>query len=276
MNSTFTTTDGCRLAYEAHGFDGSRGADDEKPAVVFLNGTTQTALMWRPQAVFLKNDFQVLCYDGRAQGKSDPGNRSLSLDLHVQDLSALLARLQIGRAHLVGLSHGAQVALAFAARHPEKAERLILCGIGDEPGSRARAIVRSWLEILDRSGLPAMAWAALPVILGESYLRANEMLLPKMVDALVTRNRKASLHAHLTALLAYPPPSDSAIRIAHRCQVISGSEDLLTAPAAAKQLARLTGGAWKQFQRAGHSLPVEAAERFNRLCRRFLAEPSAA
>ncbi len=265
----FTTTDGCRLYHEIHGID------DSNPVVVFLNGTTQSALQWRPQALFLKNDFRVVCYDARAQGKSDLGDRALSLDLHVDDLCSLLAFLQIDNAHLVGLSHGARVALAFAARYSEKTARLILCSVGAEAGARTRAIIRSWRAILAESNLKAMAWAALPVIMGEIYLRANERILPKMVDALVARNRKQSLLAHLEALLTYPSPAVTAKKISRPTLVISGSEDMLNPPETAKQLAKITAGEHQAFEKIGHSLPVEATGRFNRACRGFLTQHSA-
>jgi len=271
MKSSFTAADGCRLHYETYGLQGMRRSEASRSAVIFLSGTTQTALQWRPQALFFRDQFPVVCYDGRAQGKSDPGSRKLSLDLHVEDLYCLLAFLRVGRAHLVGLSHGAQVALAFAASHPEKTARLVLCGVGAEPGPRTRAVVRSWMEILDINGLSAMAWAALPVILGETYLRANERLLPKMVSALVARNRKDSLLAHFAALLTYPPPSDNAKRISRPCLVISGSDDLLNPPASARRLARMIAADYEQFEQVGHSVPVEAAGRFNRTCHRFLS-----
>ena len=271
----FTTADSCRLHYQTHGISGSYSSDPNRPAVVFLNGTTQTALQWRPQALYFKTDFRVVCYDGRAQGKSDRGDRSLSLDLHVDDLSALLAFLQIEKANLVGLSHGGQVALAFSVRHPEKTARLVLCGVGSEPGSRTRAIVRSWMEILATGGLEAMAWAAMPVILGSKYLEENEMILSKMVAALVARNRKESLSAHIEAMLAYPPPAVNAISNSRPCLVVSGSHDLLSPPGAARQLARITKGGYQEFENTGHNVPLEAADRFNRMCRRFLTEPAA-
>ena len=274
----FTTTDGCRLYHETHGFhrhQGPQRMDIDQPVVVFLNGTTQTALQWRPQVLDMLPDFPIICYDGRAQGKSEPGTRALTLDLHVEDLFSLLSYLGIQKAHLVGLSHGARVALAFAARHIEKTDRLVLCGIGADTGYRSRAIVRSWHEILNTGGLEAMAWAALPVILGESYLKENEKLLPKMVAALVARNRKESLLAHFAALLSYPPLFETASRLDQPCLVISGSDDLLSGPGPAKRLAQIIEADYEQFEKTGHNVPVEAAKRFNRVCRRFLTKPSA-
>ena len=273
----FTTTDGCRLYYETHGFHRHQEPqrfDADHPAVVFLNGTTQTALQWRPQVLDLQPDFPIVCYDGRAQGKSEPGIRTLTLDLHVEDLLSLLSYLDIQKTHLVGLSHGARVALAFATRHLAITDRLILCGIGADPGYRTRLIVRSWNAVLTAGGLEALAWAALPVILGESFLKENEKILPKMVAALVARNRKESLLAHFTALLSYPPLTETASRLGRPCLVVSGSEDLLYTPGSAKRLAEIIEADYERFEKTGHNVPVEAAKRFNRLCRRFLTTTS--
>ena len=273
----FTTTDGCRLYYETHGLQRHQEPqrfDSDHSTVVFLNGTTQTALQWRPQVLDLQPDFPIVCYDGRAQGKSEPGTRTLTLDLHVEDLLSLLSYLGVQKAHLVGLSHGARVALAFAARHMEKTDRLILCGIGADPGYRTRLIVRSWQEVLAAGGLEALAWAALPVILGESYLKENEMILSKMVAALVARNRKESLLAHFAALVSYPPLTETARRLGRPCLVVSGSEDLLCTPGSARRLAEIIEADYEQFEKTGHNVPVEAAKHFNRLCRRFLTTTS--
>ena len=54
-------------------------------------------------------------YDARAQGRSDLGERELSLERHAEDFAALLKHLEVEKVHLVGLSHGAKVALAYAA-----------------------------------------------------------------------------------------------------------------------------------------------------------------
>lgn len=55
------------------------------------------------------------------------GARAVSSEDQADALAALLDALGIARAHaFVGSSYGAMVALAFAARHPQRAERLVL------------------------------------------------------------------------------------------------------------------------------------------------------
>jgi pimeloyl-ACP methyl ester carboxylesterase len=195
----FKTKDGCRLFYETF------GVEPLKPAVVFLNGTTQTTVHWRPQALYFKKEYHILLYDARAQGKSEVGQSPLTLDSHVDDLFSLLVHIGLEKALLVGLSHGAHVALAMAAKNPAQVDRLVLCSMAAEPSARARTALQSWGKILRADGLEAMARAALPTIFGEAYLAENRRILDKMVTAFATRNRADALLAHLDALTRYPP-----------------------------------------------------------------------
>jgi len=236
----FTTSDNCRLYYETHGLDA------ERPAIVFLNGTTQTTVHWRPQVLQFRGGFRILLYDGRAQGRSELGPTKLSLERHCRDLNELMGHLKLDRAHLVGLSHGAQVALALAAENPQKVEGLLICGLGHEPSPRARAVVRCWLEVVRRGGEQCLAWTMLPMILGEKFLSEKRAVLEKMAEAVAARNHSEALAAHFEALLAYPPPAHLAPAVRSKGLVVSGSEDLLVRP------------------------PAEEAEGFNRALSRLL------
>jgi len=261
--SYFTTSDGCKIYYETHGFE------PEKPVMVFLNGTTQTTLHWRPQALFFKEHFSVILYDARAQGKCALGDQQLSLELHAGDLASLLHELHVAKAHLVGLSHGALVALAMTSQMPEKVDRLVLCSIGAEPSPKTRTIVRSWLEILKIGGLEAMAWAAMPSIFGEKYLKENEKILNKMVDAVVRRNRKDDLMAHFETMLTYPSPSRYAKKPRHPCLVICGSDDSMVGADRAKRLAELYQANYAEIKQAGHTIQIEAPSLFNQMVQEF-------
>jgi 3-oxoadipate enol-lactonase len=261
----FTTQDGCRIYYETQGLESSR------PVVVLLNGTMQTTVYWKRHAVALKERFRVLLYDARAQGQSDLGEGELSLEGHAADLAALLKHLGVEKAHLVGLSHGARVALAHAANSPDHIDRLVLCSVSAKNSCRARLVVRSWLQILKSSGLEAMAWAALPVVFGENFLRHKESMLDSIVRAIVERNRKEALIAQLEAMTAYPPLSRIARNGNIPSLVISASDDPLVTEEGALQLAVLCGGRHEQIIGIGHSIPTEAPEWFDKTVMEFLS-----
>jgi 3-oxoadipate enol-lactonase len=261
----FHTSDGSRLYYEAY------GTDAIQPAIVFLNGTTQTTLHWRPQAHFFRNEYGVVLYDARSQGRSHPGTAPFGLDRHVRDLTALLDHLKLPSVHLVGLSHGAHVALAAAARQDRRVRRVVLCGIGAHPTARMQAILASWIAILKSGGLEAMAWAALPMILGEAYLHQNRRMRSKLVAAVVKRNRKDWLLAHLEAMSTYPSPADAAVSLSDPCLTIAGEQDPMISVAEVKKLAELCRGTHAVIPEAGHTLPIEVPALFNQLVSDFLS-----
>ncbi|MGD2269395.1 MAG: alpha/beta hydrolase [Desulfobacterales bacterium] len=260
----FITSDGCKVYYKTYDFSSS------KPTMVFLNGTAQTAIYWEAHRKIFIDHFRLLLYDARAQGRSDLGQQSLSLESHTADLAALLDHLAVGEANLVGLSHGAHVALAFAARNRQRVKRLILCSLGAKPSKQSRVVVRCWLETLRLGGLEAMAWAALPTVFAEKYLVRNKGILSEIVKAIAARNQKEALTAHLKALRQYPPAVRLVKEHSPPALVISGSKDPLVSRKSARALAEKIHAFHKEVSDAGHSVPQEAPRLFNDIVLEFL------
>jgi pimeloyl-ACP methyl ester carboxylesterase len=207
--------------------------------------------------------FRLLLYDARAQGKSEPGRQKLSLESHAADLAALLDHLAVGEVNLVGLSHGAHLALAFTANHRQRVNRLVLCSLGAKPSEQSRVVVRCWLEILRLGGLRAMAWATLPIVFSEQYMVQNKRILAEIVNAIAARNDQDALMAHLKALRQYPPPVRSVKEHSPPALVISGSKDPLVSKESAQALAGKIHALYKEVSGAGHSVPQEAPQLFN-------------
>jgi 3-oxoadipate enol-lactonase len=261
----FTTPDGCKIFYRSY------RVDRLKPVIVFLNGTTQTTLYWGNQVPVFSKDYGLLFYDARGQGQSDLGAVPLSLGLHVSDLKNLLDHLAVDRVHLVGISHGARVALEFAIEFPARVYRLVLCSTSAQNSDRCRAIVRSWLEILKLSGVEAMAWAAVPAVFGSRFLKDHQKIIAKIVAAVVIRNSRDALISQLDAVLNYPAPARIPVDFHPAILIISGSQDLLVEPDDAQQLAHRCRGRHETIDGIGHSIPAEAPEIFQKLVLEFFA-----
>ena len=262
----FRTRDGCSLYYETIGFDLAR------PVVVFLNGTLQTTMYWKVIAASLKPEFRSLLYDARGQGESELGALPLSLDLHLEDLLALLDHLGTGPANLVGLSHGALLGYAMAKHKPAKVSRLVMCSIGVRTPIRARLIVRSWLPIVETGGLEPMVKAVVPHVFGKAYLAQNSKNLDRVTKTIVRRNRRTSLVAHLSAMTAYPRLSALLKKLELPMLVLCGSDDPLVRVDGAVEVAEKSGGRCLIVKDAGHSIPVEAPKEFLKTLQQFLAD----
>lgn len=244
----------------------------DRPTVVFLNGMSQSTLHWKSQARAFQSKFQVLCYDARGQGDSKIGEQDFTLQLHADDLAELLDLLSIERVHLVGFSHGARVALKFAADFPERSLSLVCCSASAKSSALARTIVRSWSEVLDRGGLSAMSWAALPAILGETFLRDNEHLLNGVIKASEQRNNPEGVKRLLRGMQEYPDLSELAELVRCSSLVISAENDPLVTLEGAQELAEILDGRHIEVKESGHTVPIEVPERFREIVLEFLAE----
>ncbi len=76
----------------------------------------------------LGRDRPFLRYDMRGCGLSDREVTDLSLAARVADLATVIDAAGHERVHMLGLSGGAAVAIAYAVAHPERVERLVLYG----------------------------------------------------------------------------------------------------------------------------------------------------
>ncbi|MEN4475818.1 3-oxoadipate enol-lactonase [Mycolicibacterium cosmeticum] len=96
------------------------------PAVVLSNSLGSVHRMWDAQLADLERHFTVVRYDTRGHGQSPVPAGPYSIDDLTDDLVALLDRLQIERAHVVGLSLGGMTAMRLAARNPDRVDRMVL------------------------------------------------------------------------------------------------------------------------------------------------------
>jgi pimeloyl-ACP methyl ester carboxylesterase/DNA-binding winged helix-turn-helix (wHTH) protein len=84
--------------------------------------------VWRHWLVGLSEHHTLVRYDERGCGLSDHDVDEYSLDVWVEDLETVVDDVGLDRFPLLGVSQGGAVAVAYAARHPERVSRLVLFG----------------------------------------------------------------------------------------------------------------------------------------------------
>lgn len=72
--------------------------------------------------------FRFVTYDSRGCGLSERRVADISLDAWVRDLETVVDSQGLQTFPLLGISQGAAIAVAYAARHPERVSQLILMG----------------------------------------------------------------------------------------------------------------------------------------------------
>lgn len=110
--------DGVRIRYLDNGGTG--------PVVICLHGTSMTAHAWGHFAASLRDGWRVIAVDMRGHGASDRPPSTYSIAEMAGDIASLAERLNLTGITLVGSSVGNQVAVSFAAAHPERIAGLIL------------------------------------------------------------------------------------------------------------------------------------------------------
>ena len=119
------TRDGVRIAYASHG--------SGPPLLVVSCWLSHlqhdwTSPVWRHFLEDLGAFTTLYRYDERGFGLSDWSVEDFSLDARVADLEMLVDDIGLGKVSLLGMSGGAPVAMEYAARHPNRVDRLILYG----------------------------------------------------------------------------------------------------------------------------------------------------
>jgi 3-oxoadipate enol-lactonase len=264
----FITANGVRLYYEWHG-------DDHAPVLVLNNGILMNAAAsWKPQTAAFAASFRVLQYDCRGQGQSDHTPTPYSMALHAADLDALLTALDVGDAHILGISYGGEVAQAFALTYPARTRSLVLAATVSEVRPALRLVVDGWR----RAALPGDSDLFFSVTVPWSFSSTFIARYPALVAN--ARERYAALDLPAIARL-----SDAFFGVDFTARletltvpscVIVGDADCLKGPEYAQTIhEHLRGSELHVLPGVGHAATWEAPEAFNRLVLQFLARVSA-
>lgn len=118
---TFKTQDIQAQDATLHVVTGGQG-----PAVVLIHGFGDTGDMWSPLAAELAKTHTVVIPDLRGMGLSSHPSGGYDKWNQAADIRAVLTKLGIDHASIVGHDIGTMVAYAYAARYPDKTDRLVV------------------------------------------------------------------------------------------------------------------------------------------------------
>jgi pimeloyl-ACP methyl ester carboxylesterase len=118
--STFLEIEGLRFHVRESG-------PKHAPTVLMLHGFGSSLHTWEPWSVSLSEDYRTVRYDLPGFGLTEPDpTGDYSDERSMQLLAALMDKLSIAQATLVGHSMGGKLAWMFAAKYPERVSKLIL------------------------------------------------------------------------------------------------------------------------------------------------------
>lgn len=251
--------------------------DGEGPPLVLLNGGMMTIAAWEPIAARLRERHTVLRFDFRGQALAPValGDEPRTLDEHVDDVEALLDAVGWDTAHFVGVSFGAEVALALLARAPERFRSLVVITAMDretEEFRRQRQQMDEIVgEILDGASRDRFFETFIERVYSEPYLEAE-------AETFAARRGQfdrlpPTWFLGVAHLLAALENFDVAPKRPPECPTLAilAADDRVMAEERALALARALDAEVVTHPTAGHGLVAEDSDFVAEHCLRFLA-----
>lgn len=247
--------------------------------VVLLNGGMMSGFAWEPVAKGLAPHYRVVRLDFRGQLLS-PAEPPADLAGHAADVISVLDRLKIDRAHLVGTSFGALVALVAAAEHPDRVLSLVALTATARLSPEMVAGTRALRVMAREAAMGGDGGKILDTIAPATY--SKEWLAANAAAMTVRRAQVAALpktwFTGLDGLLGALEVAEVARYLGRiRCPtaVVGAEGDLTFPPANSEELARLIPGATlKIVAGASHGFVLEKSEEAIALLEEILPEHS--
>jgi pimeloyl-ACP methyl ester carboxylesterase len=231
-------------------------------SVVLLPGFGTDVAAFARLVPALESLFRVLGVNPRGVAGSDaPPTDSYDVARMAEDAACAFD----GRAHVIGASLGAAVALELALAHPGRVRSLVLVTPFVTASPRLIAVLDAWCRLAAEASPEALASALVPWFFGAATL-AEEHLRARNVRGLaeiVARVPAATLVRQAAALLAWSGTRCADLgEISVPVLVVAGADDLLTPDASAVARA-IAGAELLLVPGAGHAVALENYEAVN-------------
>lgn len=257
---------GLEIAYERAG-DG--------PPLVFLHGALADSRVWRRQLRGLADEFTVVAWDEPGAGRSSDPPEDFTLADYADCLAAFISALDLGPAHVAGLSWGGVVAQELYRRHPRLVASLILAdtyagwkgSLSEEECAERLALVGRLSDVppgeFVRTAFPGLMADDAPADLVDELLSISSAFRP--------------LSARLVAAaIAACDQRDLLPQISVPTLLLWGELDARSPRSVAEQFrAAIPGARLALIPEAGHVSNMEQPARFNAEIREFCRSQAA-
>jgi pimeloyl-ACP methyl ester carboxylesterase len=210
--------------------------------VMFIMGATGDAGHFETVADLLADEFTVLCYDRRGNGRSPrpDGWVTTSAEEQADDAAALLDALGLAPAAVFGTSTGGVMALCLLVRHPQAARGAILhepalFSLYDDPTGVQNTLTALITEGMAAGGPPAALERFWRFVAGDSgWEGLEDSLRQRMLTSI-----EKYLDVERGAFVYYLPDAETLNAIAVPVQVLASEQSRPFFQQAAHRLAEL-------------------------------------
>lgn len=245
--------------------------------ILLLHGLGWTAELWESVIDRLAQRYRVIAGDTRGHGRSEKPPGPYSIEQFAADWHGVLQASGVEHACIVGFSQGGMTAQSLALRYPDDVGALVLVSTVSRSNPAARPILEERIQAARIQGPEAAARLAAKGIFSHAFATSNPKKVEWFVNWRAAMDQEALIHA---TRAGYGFDVDDQLRnVRVPAIVLYGEEDALTQPAAVRRVAESLplGTRAVGFPEAGHMLPFEQPEHFERVLLSFLDEhyPSA-
>jgi pimeloyl-ACP methyl ester carboxylesterase len=259
----YVLANGIRLHYWRTGGD--------KPPLVMAHGSSDDGLCWTNLAKELQGDYDIIMFDARGHGLSDPPRAGDAPDVQVEDLAGLIKALALDRPIVMGHSMGSASVARFAATYPAVPRAVVL----EDP-----ALVRA-------AGTPAGAAQLTPDERRQTILARNNMSEEALVAGCMKSSPRwgrsecelwaPSKRRHhpdtvLVSIAGRPPMSELFPKISAPTLILKADAQGELRTQNEEVASRLKNGRIVHIRGAGHNLRREGREQTLEVLRTFLSD----
>lgn len=196
-----------------------------EPVVLIQTALSADELRPVGEQVVRSGDYQVIHYYRRGYSGSGPLLRPGSVTADAADCLALLKALDVGPAHVVGVSYSAAVALTLASRTPDAVRTLTVMEPPPLEVPSAPEFIATNIRLSETFIVRGAAVALdefLTMLAGPDWRRQSERDLPGSVAAM-ERDAQTFFESDLPALLSWEFGSEDAARVTCPVLYVGGS-----------------------------------------------------
>jgi len=250
---------GIRLHYRFHG---------KGEPLVLIAGWGTDLRSWIFQLPAFRKYFRVVVFDNRGVGRSDKPRGPYSMQLMAADVIGLMDALQVGAAHILGLSMGGMIAQEVAINYPNRVLRLVLgCTFACQNGVSGQTA-----EYLKAKGVESKQMKMTLAALANNNPIGRVLVVLWM--KLVSKSWAAGFKSQ-GAAITHHDTSDRLHLIKSPTLVIAGTKDRVIRPSSSEFIAsRIPGAHLVTIENGSHSMSAENRKEFNKAVLSFLRDES--
>lgn len=209
--------------------------------LILLHGNGENCTYFKHQLAYFSGIRRVIAVDTRGHGRSPRGTAPFTIRQFADDLASFMDGLHVKRADILGFSDGGNTALVFAAKYPERVNKLIVNGANLYPAGMKAHIV-------------------LPIVIEH-----------RLTSLLASISKRAKARAELLALMVNDPnlTPDNLAAIQVPTLVIAGTHDMIR-ESHTRLIAQSIPHAMLSIVKGDHFIAAKNPSAFNAEVERFL------